>query len=241
MFSKILKAQLILIATLGICVSFIGCNKKAAMPTCKKDADCEKGVCHMGKCEECVTTADCSDSKQCISNRCETTCQVDADCGANKHCQDNICHNDCGGVDNIACSGDRVCSNGRCYSQFKGQDPTSVAGCQNLEKIHYDFDKFEITSAGQELAQRLVSCLESNPGFTITIEGHTDDRGTPAYNQVLGEKRALAVKQYLESKGIASSRIETVSYGESKPIMDVKNEQAWYQNRRAEFNLKAGG
>lgn len=248
MISKMQKTLVVLMAAIAIPLLFSACHKKVNFPNCKKDADCrvdaqgnaQKGVCHMGKCEECMETADCSDLKQCINHRCETTCHVDADCGSNKHCEDSICYNDCNS--GMACSGDRVCSNGRCLSHVKlGQDPSAVAGCQGIEKIHYAFDKYDISAEARKTVDRLAGCLEAHPAFTVMIQGHTDDRGTPSYNFALGEKRAISVKNYLESKGIASSRIETVSYGEQKPIMDEKNEHAWYQNRRAEFKLKAGG
>ena len=244
MISTMRKTLVILVATMAIPLFFSACHKKVNFPNCKKDADChvdaqghaQKGVCYMGKCEECVETSDCSDHKQCINHRCETTCHVDADCGANKHCEDNICHNDCSS--SHPCSGDRVCSNGRCLSHLKmGQDPSSAAGCQNIESIHFDFDKYDINASSRAQAQHLTSCMDAHPGFTLMIAGNTDDRGTPSYNMVLGEKRALAVKHYLESKGIASSRIKTVSFGEQKPVMEGNNEEAWAKNRRADFKL----
>lgn len=240
MIKKVQNTLLLLTVAMAIPMLFSGCNKKVHFPNCKKDADCRvdgrNGVCHMGKCEECVDSSQCSDNKQCISNRCETPCHVDADCGLNRHCEDQICHNDCS--DSNHCSGGRVCTLGRCLSQKF--DPNSVAGCENIEKIHFGFNEHEITPATREQAQKLASCMQANPGFTVLIGGHTDDRGTTAYNIALGERRANAVKRYLtEEKGIASNRITTQSYGETMPIQDEKSEQAWYQNRRAEFKLEA--
>lgn len=244
MIAHMQKTMIFLMLAMAIPMVFSGCTKKTSFPHhCRKNADChidgKKGICHMNKCEECVMHSDCPDPKQCINYRCETTCQVDADCGPHKHCEDNMCHKDCN--DNSDCSGDRVCTNGRCLSSHKSRDPYSAAGCQGLEKIHFDFDSYKLSSdKAREHVQALASCLENNPGFTVQVEGHTDDRGLPSYNMALGEKRALAVKNYLElEKGIAASRVSTVSYGEQKPLVDEKNEQAWYQNRRAEFKLDA--
>lgn len=244
MISKMQKTLVILVATMAIPLLFSACHKKVSFPNCKKDTDChvdaqgnaQKGVCYMGKCEECVENSDCSGHKQCINHRCETTCHVDADCGANKHCEDNICHSDCGS--GVSCPGDRVCSNGRCLSHLKmGQDPSSMAGCQNIESVHFGFDKYDVNTQGREQAHRLASCLEAHPALTLMIAGNTDNRGTPSYNMVLGEKRANAVKHYLESKGISSSRIKTVSFGEQKPVAEGNNEEAWAKNRRADFKL----
>jgi peptidoglycan-associated lipoprotein len=117
------------------------------------------------------------------------------------------------------------------------QDPWSVAGCQNIESIHFGFDKFDINAHGREQAQHVAKCLEAHPTFTLLAAGNTDNRGTTGYNLLLGEKRALAVKHFLESKGIAASRIKTVSYGEQKPAMEGNNEEAWAKNRRVDFKL----
>jgi peptidoglycan-associated lipoprotein len=237
MTTKVHKIFLLLMLALPVIMS--GCNKRPNISHCKKNADCPGGVCHMGKCEECVVSADCASHKPCINHRCETTCHVDADCGATMHCEDNICHKDCG--DGIGCSPNRVCTNGRCLSDLK-LDPSKLLGCADLSSIHFDFDRYSVSAQAREQVQILAQCLTNNPSIKVLIEGHTDDRGTTAYNIALGEKRALAVKNYLElEKGIASNRIETISYGETKPVVDEKNEHAWYQNRRAEFTLQADG
>lgn len=250
MIAKLQKTLVVLVVAMAIPMFFSACTKKAGFPNCKKDADCrvdakghpQKGVCHMGKCEECVENSDCSDLKQCINNRCETTCYVDADCGPGKHCEDNICLLDC--TKDVKCPGNRTCRKGRCLSELKlGDDPNALGmeGCEGVEKIHFDFDRFEVTPQAREHLQKLAKCLQNNPGFTLLIEGHADERGTPAYNMVLGNKRAMSVKDYLEMEaGIASSRIKTVSYGSQKPASEEKNEQAWYQNRRDEFKIDTG-
>ena len=75
--------------------------------------------------------------------------------------------------------------------------------------------------------------LVENKGTTITIEGHCDERGTPEYNIALGERRAKATKRYLNSLGVANSQMETVSYGEEKPLVSEHNSKAYAQNRRA--------
>ena len=111
--------------------------------------------------------------------------------------------------------------------------------CQGLGRIHFDFDRFNVKPAYMEQVNKIYTCLEKNPSYTIIIEGHTDERGTPSYNMVLSDKRARAVKDHLVSRlGIASYRIETVSYGEQKPLVSERSEYAWGRNRRAEVVVK---
>lgn len=236
-----------LIVILAIPLALSGCHKKVGSISCKSDSDCRvdasgkeiNGVCHEGKCEECVEDTDCQGLKQCINNRCESSCQVDADCGSDKHCENSFCTANCN--NNEACGGNGICAQGRCVSQLDvNQDAVALTGdqCNALASIHFDFDRFDIKPEDRVHVEQLASCLENNPGYTVTIEGHTDDRGTPVYNMALGEKRANAVMSYLKNdKGIASNRIKTVSYGEQKPVLDEKSEYAWGQNRRAQFSF----
>jgi peptidoglycan-associated lipoprotein len=73
------------------------------------------------------------------------------------------------------------------------------------------------------------------------VSGHTDERGSDEYNLALGQRRAAAAKAYLVQHGIADSRIETISYGEERPVAQGSDDAAYAQNRRAEFEITAGG
>ena len=77
--------------------------------------------------------------------------------------------------------------------------------------------------------------LRSNPALKVVIEGHCDDRGSDEYNLALGERRAVAAKNYLVSLGIAAERLSVISYGEEQPLVTAANEEGWAKNRRAEF------
>jgi peptidoglycan-associated lipoprotein len=77
--------------------------------------------------------------------------------------------------------------------------------------------------------------LTRYPNWVVTIEGHCDERGTPEYNLALGERRALAARNYLISLGIAGDRLRTVSYGKEFPFDPGHTDAAWAQNRRAHF------
>ena len=74
------------------------------------------------------------------------------------------------------------------------------------------------------------------PDAIIQIEGHCDERGTQEYNLALGEKRALAVRDYLMNLGVSGGRLVTISYGEESPVAMGSDESAWKQNRRSQFN-----
>jgi peptidoglycan-associated lipoprotein len=77
--------------------------------------------------------------------------------------------------------------------------------------------------------------MMEHSGFSILIEGHCDERGTEEYNLALGDKRALAARDYMVEFGIAKDRISVISYGEEKPVDPRHNEEAWAKNRRARF------
>jgi peptidoglycan-associated lipoprotein len=99
--------------------------------------------------------------------------------------------------------------------------------------IYFDTDRFNIDSADAAALQSQAQYLSSYPSITITIEGHTDERGTREYNLALGERRANSAKNYLVSLGVGANRIRTVSYGKERPVALASNAAAWAENRRA--------
>jgi peptidoglycan-associated lipoprotein len=107
--------------------------------------------------------------------------------------------------------------------------------------IHFDFDKSIIRGGDAAVLDQKVAILQANAALRIRISGHCDERGSDEYNLALGNRRSTAAKQYLTSHGIDASRIETVSYGEERPIAQGHTEEAWAQNRRDEFEILAGG
>jgi len=107
--------------------------------------------------------------------------------------------------------------------------------------IHFDYDKALIRGGDAAVLDQKVAILQANPGLRIRISGHCDERGSDEYNLALGNRRATAAKQYVVSHGIDPSRIETVSYGEERPLASGHDEEAWAQNRRDEFEILSGG
>jgi peptidoglycan-associated lipoprotein len=99
--------------------------------------------------------------------------------------------------------------------------------------IYFDFDKSTIQSQFTELLQAHADFLVKNPSVKVLVEGHADERGTPEYNIALGESRAKSVSKYLQSLGVSDSQISVVSYGEEKPMIKSRTEEAFAKNRRA--------
>ena len=107
--------------------------------------------------------------------------------------------------------------------------------------IHFDFDKSELRDDARATLDAKIPVLMANPDVTIRVAGHTDERGSVEYNIALGQRRAASAKRYLTERGVAASRVETVSFGEGRPVSDGHDESAWAQNRRDEFEITAGG
>jgi peptidoglycan-associated lipoprotein len=106
-----------------------------------------------------------------------------------------------------------------------------------LKRINYETNKWEILPEAREILKKNAEWTLKHAEFNLIIEGHCDERNTEAFNLALGERRANAAKEYLIGLGIPASKIQTVSYGENKPLCADQNEECWSKNRRAEFLL----
>lgn len=121
----------------------------------------------------------------------------------------------------------------------KNQQSYAEAQIQQLDKlkadsvVYFNFDKYDISPDFATLLDKHASFLRENPSFSVVVEGHTDERGTPEYNIALGERRAKAVSIYLQDNGVLESQISIVSYGEEKPASRGHDEAAYSKNRRA--------
>lgn len=105
--------------------------------------------------------------------------------------------------------------------------------------IHFDFDKSDIRAGeDRERLQNKAVILQEFSSISVTIEGHCDERGTNEYNMALGSRRANSAKEYLKVLGVDPSRIDTVSYGEERPVDPGHTESAWAKNRRDEFMVR---
>jgi peptidoglycan-associated lipoprotein len=101
--------------------------------------------------------------------------------------------------------------------------------------VHFAYDSSAIPSADKSKLASVAEYLKGHPEVAVRVEGNCDERGTEEYNRSLGERRALAGREELIRLGITSERVDTLSYGEDKPLSDGHNESAWKQNRRDDF------
>jgi peptidoglycan-associated lipoprotein len=117
---------------------------------------------------------------------------------------------------------------------------TALAGSQaalveaaGSDTVYFAFDSYGLDEAARTILGAQAEWLVRNGGVRVTIEGHTDERGTREYNLALGERRANAAKNFLAAQGVAASRINIISFGAERPAVDGANEDAWARNRRA--------
>jgi len=121
------------------------------------------------------------------------------------------------------------------------EDGISARSIEDLNRdspfkpAYFPLDSAELDDAGRAVVTANASVLRTYPAWMITVEGHCDERGTAEYNLALGERRAVAVKTYLLSLGIAGDRVRIVSYGKEFPFDPGHDERAWASNRRAHF------
>ena len=108
-----------------------------------------------------------------------------------------------------------------------------------LKPLFFGLDSSDVSAEGQQVLQANAAVLKKYPGMQVTIEGHCDERGTAEYNLALGERRALAAKNYMVSLGIAADKVKTVSYGKEFPFDAGHDDNAWSKNRRAHFVITA--
>ena len=108
----------------------------------------------------------------------------------------------------------------------------------DLRDIFFRYDSWGISDDAKELLRRNAGWLEANPSSQLLVEGHCDERGSSAYNLVLGDKRARAVRNYLIELGVNSSRLRMVSYGEERPFCRDPTDTCHQLNRRSHFVLQ---
>lgn len=108
-----------------------------------------------------------------------------------------------------------------------------------LKPVFFLYDSDQLDDAARTILNEDAQVLKRYGTWVVTIEGHTDERGSAEYNLALGERRALAAKAYLVSLGLPGDRLRTVSYGKEFPFVPGHEEPSWGQNRRAHFMLTA--
>ena len=232
-----------------------GCKTKPKPGTCKRDSDCQKGErCVNGRCVQCAKDADCGPGKTCINGTCRKKpgyCTSNKDCPDGRICMGNVCQGctkdtecpsgkcekgrcaeamsgSCREDDD--CKDDEVCETGKCVAAPKPYTGTELCA---LKTVYFTFNKAVLRPQDQNVLEENANCIRSVKDRQAHLNGHCDPRGTEEYNLALSNRRAQAVKLYLDSLGIPSSRLHVVPKGELEA--SGTNEETWFKDRKVEF------
>jgi peptidoglycan-associated lipoprotein len=111
----------------------------------------------------------------------------------------------------------------------------NIAGIPQHRVVYFDFDVGDVRQDQRQILDANAAYLAKNQQLKVRLEGHADERGSREYNLALGERRAQSVKRYLGMMGVQEIQINTLSYGEEKPISEGHDESSWQRNRRVEI------
>lgn len=100
------------------------------------------------------------------------------------------------------------------------------------DKVRFAYDSYELDADARAILDRQAGWLGKNGAVRITVEGHADERGTREYNLALGERRAIAIRSYLATRGVDAGRIATISYGKERPEVEGSDDASYAENRR---------
>ena len=120
-------------------------------------------------------------------------------------------------------------------SGLYGPGDLDTDACLRQRVVYFDFDQDSVKPEFQAIMACHAKYLRDRPSSRITLQGHTDERGSRAYNQALGERRGNAVNSALQGNGGSAAQLTVVSYGEERPVCTDSNESCWSQNRRVEI------
>jgi peptidoglycan-associated lipoprotein len=129
-------------------------------------------------------------------------------------------------------------TSGRQLEEIRAEQAASAAA--GLRDVFFGYDSWTISEDQRQSLNRDAEWMRTNPAAAVKVEGHCDERGTSAYNLVLGEKRAKAVRNYLVELGISANRLSVVSYGKERPSCQEHAESCYQQNRRGHLVVKTG-
>jgi len=221
-------------------------------PNCETDKDCQehKEFCVARTCQKCRDTRDCPAGQQCsngkcggiqgyctdrsqcggqecIGNRCRP-CESDGECGPGLKCMQGQCKKAQCATDND-CPQDKDCQNGVCVGK-----PQSVQ-CK-LDPVYFGFDQATLTSEGSSTLNGNADSIKKGASKSVDLVGRADPRGTTEYNMALSDRRAQAVKDYLQRMGIDASKLAKVPRGASDAT--GTDESGWAKDRRVDFECR---
>ena len=132
-----------------------------------------------------------------------------------------------------SCTSDTECSDGQlCIRSTCVEIQKGLAECRDF-RVQFGFNSVDFEASAKADLLRMARCLRADQSLRVTIEGNADERGTEEYNLQLGSKRASTIEKYLVALGVTNSQVNTISYGENKPVCREQDEACWAKNRRA--------
>ncbi len=178
----------------------------------------------------CDTDGDCAAGEVCVDGQCQQ-CRADADCPAGQRCQSGACvapPPECSS--DAACGEGRRCEAGRCVAAMTStpEDTTATNSCGSTD-VYFAYDSANLSDASRRALGDDLTCVSS--ARSVAVTGMTDPRGVEEYNLALGERRANAVRTYLERLGVSHEAIRTNSMGEE--MATGTDEESWARDRRA--------
>ena len=131
------------------------------------------------------------------------------------------------------CSGDGECGDGQlCIRHACVEISKGLAECRDF-KVQFAFNSVAFEPSAKADLLRMARCLRADQTMKVAIQGNADERGTEEYNLQLGSKRAATIESYLVALGVSAGQVDTISYGENKPVCKAQDEACWAKNRRA--------
>ena len=103
--------------------------------------------------------------------------------------------------------------------------------------VHFAFDSSNVRSEDQSKVAAVAEFLKANKSAAVLVEGHCDERGTEEYNRSLGDRRAISIREQLVTLGVDATQVDTITFGEDRPLVQGSGDDIWRQNRRGEFVL----
>jgi len=216
----------------GLFLSLPGCSKK----TLQSGGDTQASQQGMAKDGSAGSGGGLESSKSGVGNFPDTSMQGSSS-GGLRGLDKNPSEERIGSGTMLA-KVDPSASAGRQLDDVRAEQAASAAA--GLRDVYFGYDSWTISEEGRQALSRDAEWMKSNPSSQVKVEGHCDERGTTAYNLVLGEKRAKAVRNYLVELGVSANRLGVVSYGKERPFCQEHAESCYQQHRRGHLALKAG-
>jgi peptidoglycan-associated lipoprotein len=204
----------------------LGAGCGPAYPNCGEDSECHQGeYCVNGRCQLCRGDADCPNGQSCASGRCEPItgyCASNDACADGEECRENRCT--------------RIASTQTDLPPPPADDDTPGASPCDISAIAFDFESNDLSSAARDQLQTVARCMRERNYAHLHLTGNCDPRGTEEYNLALGDRRARAVRDYLQSLGVETGKLSVSSNGEE--YSRGEDEAGWARDRNVALEAR---